>query len=169
MPQLSTPRTASQCHGTRGHCHPPFFFGALSAGPSFLTRNMAAGIFFCPLAGLTEGSSSASPDPVCVMQRGHNPSTLRTPVPPETSLTFLLCLSHLGPFPSWHFLLLNALRFQWGDRASQVPWKWRVGGQTKKSLMGLKAAFQPTHHSFSPQGGGRPDQGPESAFCSAPF
>lgn len=61
---------------------------------------MAAGIFFRTLTGLTEGSLSASPDPVCVVVKGlqlsPHPETL---VSPETSLTFLLGLFHLGPFP----------------------------------------------------------------------
>lgn len=125
VPQLPTPRTASPRHGSRGHCHPPFSFRVLSAGPLSPTRNKATGVF-CASAELTEGSSSASPDPVCSCEGVTTPTAPRDPAPPETCPTFLLGLSRLGPFPCWH-LLLHAQRFWWGDRASQVPWKGRVG------------------------------------------
>ena len=96
----STPTTASGCPDTRCHCHPPFFFRAFSPGSSPPTRNMAAGVFFLTLVGLTELSLSASPDPVCVdVKRSHPPPHPESLVPPQTRLTFLLHLSHLGPFP----------------------------------------------------------------------
>lgn len=146
------PGTASDVMAPGGHCHPPFFWGAFSAGPSSPTRNMAAGVFFLTPAGLSEGSLSASPAPACVDGRGsHPPRHPEAPGPPETSLTFLLRLSRLGPFPRQCLLLLTAQRFPRGDRAPQVPWSWRVG-LDKEGLLGLRATFQPTRGAFRPQG-----------------
>lgn len=139
---------ATGCHSTRGRCHSPFFFRAFSSGPSPPTKNMAAGIFLLTLVGLAEWSLSASLDPACVDVKGSQPPPHpESLVPLQIRLTFLLYLSYLGSFPCWHLLLLNAQRFWWGDRASQVTWKCRVGIRQRR------ATFQPIHYFFSPQGG----------------
>lgn len=151
--QLPAPRTTSRCHHTRSPCHPPFFFRAFLSGLPSPTRNMAAGLFLA-LAGLPEGSLSASPDPACVdVKVSQPPAQLEFPVPPWAGLTFLLGLSHLGPLPCWGFLIPNTQSFRRGVRASQVSWRWKMGVRQIRCLLGLKAAFQLSCPPYSPQGG----------------
>lgn len=71
------------------------------------------------------GSEEVTPPP----PPAPHPETL---APLENRLTFLLHLSYLGPFPRWSLLFLNSQRFQWGARASQISWKWRVGVRQRR-------------------------------------